>query len=117
MLLAVNDKNYTFNRTFFNRNLFMWRHLDTSSNCLFIKFFLSACKIVTFSVRQSWHVLKPCLKGCTRFTMDRFIDGVSPASLAFLIALESSVARFLFSNLKLCFWLLYLISKSVLQLP
>ena len=66
-LLAVNDKNYASNRRFFSRNLFMWQHLDTSSTCLFSKLFLSACKIVTFSARQSWHVLELILIGWHTF--------------------------------------------------
>ena len=37
--------------------------------------------------------------------MDHSINGVSPATLAFQTAFESSVACFLFSNLKLYLWL------------
>ena len=47
-ILTISDKNYAFNRRFFSRNLFMWRHLDTSSNCLFSKLFLSAYKMSLF---------------------------------------------------------------------
>ena len=28
-ILAVKDKDYAFNRTFFNKNLFVWRLLDS----------------------------------------------------------------------------------------
>ena len=52
-------KNYALNRTFFCRNLFIWRHLDTNSDLLFSKFFLPACKMDIFSARQSWHILEP----------------------------------------------------------
>ena len=62
-ILAVNGKNYVFHQRFFSRNLFMWWHSNISSDRLLSKFFLSACKTVTFSARQSWHVLEPYSAG------------------------------------------------------
>ena len=58
-ILAIDDKSYAYNQRFFSRNMLMWQHLDTSSDCLFSKFFLSVSKLVTFSARQNWHVLEP----------------------------------------------------------
>ena len=55
------NNNKLYQSQFFNRNLFVRRHLDTSSDRLLIKFFSSACKIATFSARQTWHVLEPTL--------------------------------------------------------
>ena len=59
----------------------MWRHLDTSSDRLLGKFFLSACKMNIFLLDKAGIPWNNIIRVVHVFTKDHFINGVFLASL------------------------------------
>ena len=51
---------------FLSLNLFLWRHFEMSSDLLFRRDFWSACRITSFSAKQSGHFLAPFRYGMAR---------------------------------------------------
>ena len=71
--------NYAFNRTFFNKNLFMWRHLETSSDRLLARF---SCLIV----RSTFFL--PGRAGIPWNYIDKVVHGLQWTTLAMRLPLH-----------------------------
>ena len=76
----------------FSKNLFIWRHFETTSDLLFNKSGLSLSSISSFSLVQSLHRLVAGLYGGWRLMILHFISNVPPLSLMFQISFDNSVS-------------------------
>ena len=87
-------------------------HFAISSVLWFIMFLSLLRRIVSFSVRQSWHIRDPVIYLLDFFSMDQLTITSFPLSFSLCTNVERAVAFFVFSDLKFDWWPLYRVLKG-----